>query len=298
MASNAKKQRKEWEKFAKETDKFLSAYEERKARTFKGLPDRLVNVLITAVTTALILAASFTDFASFLVDIFPTDLFTTSNGAIETVKSWGIILAVLAGSAVLSTNKMKLPKFVKTLTSRAGLVASVAVLMELPGYVEDGKMSRELMLLAAFAFILYSCFSSRSNMTNLSLGKVGLSTGVKIKGIQDLINAYQTGKNNLSTIQKEFKKAEKQLSGNVGSTSNLVIFLWAMIITTAWVICIGFMSVELVSAIAVLALTTVLELVEAFKGPSEKNIEAASISKNEMASLYDQIKGLLPSIAK
>ena len=298
MASNEKKQRKEWEKFAKQTDKFLGEYEERKARTFKGLPDRIVNVVITVVTTAFILAASYLDFANFLIDIVPTELFTVKNGVLDTVKNWGIILAVLAGSTVLSTNAMKLPKFIKTITSRAGLVASVAVLISLPGYVEGGVMNRPVMLVVAFGFILYSCFSSRSNMTNLSLGKVGLNAGVKIKGIQDLINAYQTGKNNLSTIQKEFKKAEKQLSGNVGSTSNLVIFLWAMIITTAWVICIGFMSVELVSAIAVLALTTVLELVEAFKGPSEKNIEAASISKNEMASLYDQIKGLLPSIAK
>jgi Flp pilus assembly protein TadB len=135
-------------------------------------------------------------------------------------------------------------------------------------------------------------------MTNLSLGKAGLTAGIKIKNVKNLINAYREGKNNLADIKKEFKAVEKKLSANAGGTSNLVIILWALIITTAWMVCIEFMSVELVSAIAVLALTTVLELVEAFKGPSEKNVEEKSISKNEISSLYNQIKGLIPSIAK
>ena len=299
MTSAEKKQRKEWEKFAKETDKFLGKYEEQRARTFKGLPDRLVNVLITVVTTALILAASYLDFANFLIDIVPTNLFTSSGGALETVKNWGIILAVLAGSTVFSTNKMKLPKFVKTITSRAGLVASVAVLISLPTYVEEGKMSRELMIAAAFGFIFYSCFASRSNMTNISLGKSGLLAGSKINGVKNLINAYREGKSNLKDIQKEFKQVEKKLSANAGGTSNLVIVFWAIVITTGWMVCIEFMSVELVSAIAVLALTTVLELVEAFKGPSEKQTAdtTTTVSKDEISSLYSQIKGLLPSVA-
>ena len=296
MASNEKKQWKEWEKFAKQTDKFLSDYQERKARTFKGLPDRIVNVIITVVTTAFILAASYLDFANFIIDIFPTDLFTATNGVLDTVKNWGIILAVLAGSTVLSTNAMKLPKFIKTITSRAGLVASVAVLISLPGYVADGKMSREIMIAAAFGFILYSCFASRSNMTNLSIGKAGLTAGIKIKGVKDLISAYRAGKNNLEDIKKGFKEAEKKLSANAGGTSNLVILLWALIITTAWMICIEFMSVELVSAIAVLALTTVLELVEAFKGPSDKKT-VDTVTKGEISALYSEIKNLVTQTA-
>ena len=300
MTSAEKKQQKEWEKFAKETDKFISDFKEQRARTFKGLPDRLVNVLVTVVTTALILAASYLDFANFLIDIFPTNLFTTTNGVFDTAKNWGIIGAVLVGSTVLSTNKSRLPKFVKTITCRAGLVASVAVLISLPTYVEEGKMSRELMIAAAFGFILYSCFSSRSNMTNLSLGKSGLLAGTKIKGVKNLINAYREGKNNLAEIKKEFQDAEKKLSANAGGTSNLAILLWAIIITTGWMVCIEFMSVELVSAIAVLALTTALELIEAFKGPSENQTAGTTttVSKEEMSSLYSQIKSLIPSVAK
>lgn len=289
MASNEKKQRKEWEKFAKQTDKFLGEYEERKARTFKGLPDRIVNVVITVVTTAFILAASYLDFANFLIDIVPTELFTVKNGVLDTVKNWGIILAVLAGSTVLSTNAMKLPKFIKTITSRAGLVASVAVLISLPGYVEGGVMNRPVMLVVAFGFILYSCFSSRSNMTNLSLGKASLSAGAKIKGLKDLVSAYTKGKGNLKKIKKEFKKAQKKLSGS-GSTSNLVIILWSLVITILWVYGIEFLSIELVSSVAVLALTTVLELVEAFKGPSEKNNVTETVGKNEITSIYNEIK--------
>ena len=297
MASSEKKKLKEWEKFAKETDKFISDFNEQRARTFKGLPDRLLNVLVTVVTTALILAASYLDFANFLIDIFPTNLFTATEGVLDTVKNWGIILAVLAGSTALSTTKMKLPKFVKTITSRAGLVASVAVLISLPGYVADGKISREIMIVVAFGFVLYSCFASRSNMTNLSIGKVGTLAGIKIRGVKDLINAYSEGKDNIEDIKKEFQEAKKKLSSNTGSTSNLAILFWALIITTAWMICIEFMSVELVSAIAVLALTTVLELIEAFKGPSDKQTADATVSKDDISSLYSQIKSLMPTTA-
>lgn len=297
MASSEKKKLKEWEKFAKETDKFISDFKEQRARTFKGLPDRLLNVLVTVVTTSLILAASYLDFANFLIDIFPTNLFTATEGVLDTVKNWGIILAVLAGSTALSTTKMKLPKFVKTITSRAGLVASVAVLISLPGYVADGKISREIMIVVAFGFVLYSCFASRSNMTNLYIGKVGSLAGIKIRGVKDLINAYSEGKDNIEDIKKEFQEAKKKLSSNTGSTSNLAILFWALIITTAWMICIEFMSVELVSAIAVLALTTVLELIEAFKGPSDKQTADATVSKDDISSLYSQIKSLMPTAA-
>ena len=296
MASSEKKRLKEWEKFAKETDKLFSNIEKDRARKFKGLPDRLVNVLFTVIASAAVIFFTYFDVAFINISEFSNSLFT-GEGFSSSAGSWGIIAGVLGLSSGVSMNKVRMPKFLKKVTSRPGLIASVAVLIALPGAVESEAITYTNMLLIAFGFIFYSCLSSRSNMYNLSLVKTEKKAANKLENVKKLISAQLSGQTSKDNPTGDFMKIAKKLSGSKKSanrTSNLFLVLMAMVITLVWAYLIKTMDVTLVSSVAVIALITVLEVVEAFKGPNAKNTAIdEKISTESVSSIFSQIQQLM-----
>ena len=296
MASSEKKRLKEWQEFTKKADKIFENVEKDRARRFVGLPDRLLNVLFTVIASALVLF--FTYFKVGFVDIVGlSESLFTGEGFSSSAGSWGIIAGVLGLSTGVSANRVKLPKFLKKLTVRPGLIASVAVLIALPDAVEAGTLTEINMILIAFGAMFYSCFASRSDMYNINLERNEKKIANRLENVKKLVMAQISGQGAESDTSSEFIKVAKQMSGNKSSARRMAdawIFAMALLITAAWAFLITIVDVKLVSSIAVILFVAVMEIIEAFQGPSTKDASVDQrISKDGVSNVFAQLQQLM-----
>ena len=266
------------------------------AREFVGVPDRILNAIFSILASSLVvLFALFgTQFVGIDVDTLADKFFSVADGVMDTVGTWGIVAIIFTFSSWLSRSSFKLPKFLKKITVRPGLALSATLLCTLPVARNNGTISTVIMMILAFGLIFYSCFASRSNLYHLFINRSAISLDKNLDGIdgmlgKDTIDAAKAG-DALKTFEKMTNNISEK-STNAALLSNVTITCSAVAITAAWGYCAinGILAVDVLSAAAVLSLTTLMELIEAFKGPSTKN-EIVDISEDRITKLYNDLK--------
>ena len=300
MAQSSKKQDKMQRHLSKQAENMFSGLEKLSARKFTGFLDRFFNVVFSVAASAGVVIFSLFGIPNLDLNNLATNLFVAADGLLSSLGSWGTILAVFVLSTFFSKGSIKIPKFLKKLTVRPGLAASSAVLVSLPVALESNTISKGNMILIAFVLIFYSCFASRSNIYNLSLNKATLSLDGKLDSVGQLISGNTVDIAGAERTMKQFVKMAKGVSSTsskASRNSNIFIFVASALITAAWTYFINVYSVEIVSSVAVLSLTTVMEIIEAFKGPNVKD-NTVDISKERVTAIYNQVQRMLATTAE
>ena len=296
LAKAEKKQEKIQREVDAKTKELRRGLKRLQAREYVGIPDRLLNFFFSILSSvAVVLFALFgTQFIGLDIDTLADKFFSVADGVMDTIGTWGVVAIIFTFSSWLSRSSFKLPKFLKKITVRPGLALSVTLLSTLPVARNNGTISTVIMMILAFGLIFYSCFASRSNLYHLFINRSAISLDKNLDGIdgmlgKDTLDAAKAG-NALKTFEKMTNTISDK-STNAAILSNVTITCAAVAITAAWGYCAinGILTVEVLSAASVLSLTTLMEWIEAFKGPSTKS-DIVDISEDRITKLYNELK--------
>ena len=279
-------------KLEKCSSKMYDALDNIEVRKFSGKLDRIVNAILSVVSTAAIVLLTFYNIELLNIANWIDGLFGTVVGTIENAKSWGILIGGLFLSTYISRGKVKLFKWLKKITVRPGLTIIIMVMCEIPNAVANNVLSQEVMYLVVFGCILYSCFAARASLYNvfISSGAKGLNKGMNVLAQESVNNGTD------SNADKNFAKMWKNLfaniigaNGSAAKKATTLLVVLAIAFTVAWIYLSPIYSTKVISIILVLSLVTIFELVEAFSVISTKD-DTIDISTQRVQKLYDDMK--------